>query len=344
MTDEETANHFRGELRGLDSRRELVGAGCSYALNVQVVCFLLKKGGDAVDDFVQGSAGTESGEGLKLIDGGDAAHHILKAGLVGLVVRDVLDGRGTGGAVFDPASEILDGDFLGVADVNDFTDGTLRIHEADETLDGVADVAEAAGLLAGAIDADGGVIQGGLDEIGEDHSVAAGLARSDGIEQANDDDGELFFLPVGEGEKFIEGLGGGVAPAAFGCGAEDEVGIFVERDVGVLAVDLGGGGGENELLFFAGGFEDELGAVYVGLDGLDGAFDDELDADGGGEVDDDIGVIDELGEQLAIFDVVEMILHAVGRLEMANVFDAAGREIVEQDDAVAAVEQALREM
>jgi hypothetical protein len=34
----------------------------------------------------------------------------------------------------------------------------------------------------------------------------------------------------------------------------------------------------------------------------------------------------------------------IGRLEMANVIDAAGGEIVEQNDAVAAVEQSLREV
>ena len=39
-----------------------------------------------------------------------------------------------------------------------------------------------------------------------------------------------------------------------------------------------------------------------------------------------------------------MILHAVGRLEMADVFDAAGGEVVEQNDAVAAVEEPLREV
>jgi len=37
-------------------------------------------------------------------------------------------------------------------------------------------------------------------------------------------------------------------------------------------------------------------------------------------------------------------LHVAGRLEMANVFDAARGEIVEKDDTVAAVEKPLREV
>jgi hypothetical protein len=39
-----------------------------------------------------------------------------------------------------------------------------------------------------------------------------------------------------------------------------------------------------------------------------------------------------------------MILHAIGRLEMADVFDTAGGKVVEQNDAVAAVEKPLREV
>jgi len=120
---------------------------------------------------------------------------------------------------------------------------------------GVAHIAEAARLLARAIDANGRVVEGGLDEIGKHHSVAAGLPGTDGIEQADDNNGQLLFLPVGNSEKLIESLGGGVAPAAFGCGAKDEVGIFVERNICVLAVDFGGGSGKDEFLFLAGSFE-----------------------------------------------------------------------------------------
>ncbi len=87
-----------------------------------------------------------------------------------------------------------------------------------------------------------------------------------------------------------------------------------------------------------------MSAVYIGLDGLDGAFDDEFDSDSGGQMDDHIGIIDEFGEQLAVLNAVEVVLHAVGRLEMADVFDTAGGKIVEQNDAVAAVEKPLREV
>ena len=85
-------------------------------------------------------------------------------------------------------------------------------------------------------------------------------------------------------------------------------------------------------------------AVDIGLDSLDRAFDDEFDADSGGQMDDHIGIVDELSEQLAILNVIQVILHAPGGLEMADVFNAAGRKIIEQDDTIAAVKEPLCEV
>src|SRR6266550_6184658 len=322
----------------------LVGAGCGYFVDAQAFLFLLKKSGDTVNDLIQRSSGTETSKGLELIDGGHAAHHVLKAGFVGLVVGHILNGRSTASALLHSLGQCLDGDFLGVADVNDFADGALRVHEADESFDGVAHIAEAARLLPGAVDADCSVVQGGLDEVGEHHSVATGLPGTNGIEQTGHDDGQFLFLPVGEREKLIERLRSRVAPAAFCGGTKDEICIFVERNVSILAVDLRGGSGENELPLLAGRFEDQLSAVYIGLDGLDGAFDDEFDSNSSGQMDDHIGIINKFGEQLAIFDVIQVILHTIGRLEMTDVFDTARRKVVQQNDAVAAIKKPLREV
>ena len=85
-------------------------------------------------------------------------------------------------------------------------------------------------------------------------------------------------------------------------------------------------------------------AVDVGLDGADGAFDDEFDADSGSEMNDDIGIVDELGKQLTILNVIEVILHAAGRLEMADILDAAGRKVVEQNNMIVTLEESLGEM
>src|SRR2546430_5079224 len=56
---------------------------------------------------------------MELFDGGHATHHVLEAGFVGPVVGYILNGRGTAGALFHSVCQCLDGDFLGVADVDD---------------------------------------------------------------------------------------------------------------------------------------------------------------------------------------------------------------------------------
>src|SRR5258708_7366883 len=143
---------------------------------------------------------------MEFIDTGHTPHHVLEAGFVGLIVWHILDRRGAAGALFYTLRQSFDGDFLGVADVDDFADGTTGVHEADETFDGVAHITKAARLLSGTVDADGGVVEGGLDEIGEYHSVATGLPGTNGIEQAGHDDRQLLFLPVKESEKHTERL------------------------------------------------------------------------------------------------------------------------------------------
>ena len=179
------------------------------------------------------------------------------------------------------------------------------------------------------------MLEGALHEIGQHHAVAAGLPRSHGVEEAHHDDRLLFLLPIGERQKFVERLGSRVAPAALRRGAEDQVGIFVERHLGVLPVDFGSGGQQNKLLFLPSGFEDQLRAVDIGLNRADGALHDELHADGGSEMNDDVGIIDEFRKEVPIFDAVKVILQVFGTLQVPDVLHASGGEIVQQHDLVA---------
>ena len=57
-----------------------------------------------------------------------------------------------------------------------------------------------------------------------------------------------------------------------------------------------------------------------------------------------IGVIDEFGQQMAVFDAVQVVFQQGGGLEMADVLDAAGRKIVEENDAITAVQEPFSEM
>ena len=59
---------------------------------------------------------------------------------------------------------------------------------------------------------------------------------------------------------------------------------------------------------------------------------------------DHIGIVHEFREQLPILDVVQVVLEARAGHEMANILNAARGKIVEQDNAVTAIQQPLREM
>src|SRR5258705_2683 len=61
-------------------------------------------------------------------------------------------------------------------------------------------------------------------------------------------------------------------------------------------------------------------------------------------MDDDIGVVDELCKELAIFDIVQVIGQALGGFQVADIFHAAGGQIVEQNDGVAALKKAFSQM
>ena len=57
-----------------------------------------------------------------------------------------------------------------------------------------------------------------------------------------------------------------------------------------------------------------------------------------------IRIIDELCYELAVFNIVEVILQMFVRFEVADILDAPGRKIVEQHDVVAAIEEPFRQM
>ena len=74
----------------------------------------------------------------------------------------------------------------GAADVDDFSDRFFVGDQAQNRLNAIAHVAEAARLLAGAVDGDGLIGESLADKIRKHHAVAARLPRADGIEEPGD--------------------------------------------------------------------------------------------------------------------------------------------------------------
>ena len=181
-------------------------------------------------------------------------------------------------------------------------------------------------------------------KIRQDHPVTARLPRSHGIEQPCDDDRQPLFLPVGEGQKFVQRLRRRITPAAFGRRPEHQIGIFMERKIGAFPVHFRSGCGKDQLALSAGGLEHQLRAVDVGLDGSHRAFDNQLDAHRGRQMKNDVGLVHQFRQQLAVFQRLKEIVHPVIFLKVPDVFHAAGRKIVHQQDFVAALQQTLGKM
>ena len=164
-------------------------------------------------------------------------------------------------------------------------------------------VAEAAGLLARAVDLDGLVLQGPLHEARHDHAVAAGLPRPDRVEEPGADDAQAVLLVKGLAQELVDGLAARVGPAGERGAAEHEVVVLAEGDLLALAVDFAAGGQQDLAAELVRRFEDDLGAGDVRLDRVDGVVGDELHADGGRQMEDHVALRDEQLHQADVADV-----------------------------------------
>lgn len=93
---------------------------CQKALLLPVM------GHDPVDDIHETSLRAETGQGMKLIDAGNTTHHVFESWLIGFVVRNIVDRRGTVSPLRHHLGEILNGDFFRISNIDDFADGALQ--------------------------------------------------------------------------------------------------------------------------------------------------------------------------------------------------------------------------
>ena len=144
-------------------------------------------------------------------------------------------------------------------------------------------------------------------ERGQDHPVAAGLARPDRVEQAPHHDRQLALAVVGDRQELVERLGARIRPAAARGRTHHDVAVLDEGKLRRLAVDLAGRSDEHRLVLLVRLREHDLGAVNVGLERADGTVDDQLHADGGGEVEDVVGVVDKLSDDAVVVAGVDRV-------------------------------------
>ena len=180
-----------------------------------------------------------------------------------------------------------------------------------------------------------------VDEPRDHHPVAPGLARPDRVEQARDDRRQPALAPVGDRQELVERLRARVRPPAEARRTHQQVAVLAERHPLALAVDLARRRDEHRPAPPRRLREDDLGAVDVGLDRPHRALDDQLDADGGGEVVDDVGRVDELGDDPLVGSRVDRVFEPARRAQMLDVRHRPCRQIVEHVDLTAARDKRL---
>jgi hypothetical protein len=179
----------------------------------------------------------------------------------------------------------------------------------------------------------------------DDHAVLAALARADGVEQADDHAVEAALLVVGECQELVHRLGVGVGPATRRGGAVDAARVLGERELlTVVAVHLAGGGDEHALAEAVAVLQHDLGALHVRDERAHRLLDDQPDADRSRQVVHDVALVDELVDHRRREHGVHHEVEARMLLEVLDVADRAGRQVVEDPYLPALREQQLREM
>ena len=202
---------------------------------------LLDGGGDLTAEEVESEAEAFLEVDFRLPVEQAAGLGDVRATLPGVVLRkrleDDLDIRAKQGA--NALGEFENGDFLRVAEIDRFV--LVGLRQAVNPFNQIGDVAEAAGLLAIAVDGDGLAGECLMDEIGEGAAVVEAHARAVGIEDADDVRIDGVGAVVGHGHGLGEALGF-VVHAARADGVDvAPVGFGLRVDFRV-AVTFGGGG------------------------------------------------------------------------------------------------------
>ena len=85
----------------------------------------------------------------------------------------------------------------------------------------------------------------------------------------------------------------------------------------------------------------DLGAVHVRFDRVDRLFDDQLHAHRGGKMENHVVAVDQLREQRLVREGIDHVLEFRVDLQMADVADGPGRQVVDDVDLVARIQQCL---
>src|SRR5581483_9184422 len=268
-------------------------------------------------------------DAFDLGDVGDAAAHVLEARLISLVVRNHHNLGRTASLRAYPLRQLVDGDLLVTADVEYLAHRLRRFGQPDDGLHHVVDVAKAALLCSIAVDLYRFALECPLHKARQHHPVVSALARTDGVEQAEDDDGQISRFVIGQRQKFVQFLRGSIAPAALGGRAERAVIVFVKGDFFVLAVYLGGRGNQHLFAVAPRRSQHHLCAADIDLDGVNGRTDNRKDAHRRRQVVDHVTLADQSIHDRRVADVFDGEMETDALFKVRDVFKLPGGQVVD---------------
>ena len=244
----------------------------------------------------------------------------------------------------DPFCQFGYRDLLGSTQVEHPPECVGILRQREHASDDVVDTTEATGLPAVSEHGDRFSPQRLSDEPRDYHSVTPGLTRSDRVEQPHDDRLEALFTPVGVRQDLVDRLGLGVGPPTLQRRPENPIVIFRQTVRGVLPVDLGRRGDQDPLAVLVGLLEDRLRPSDVGHEALERLLDNQVDTHRRSEMEDDIDPRDDMVDEIHVEHRAEHELTVGVTLEMGDVGESPGREVVEQEHLIAAPEKPIRQM
>ena len=153
----------------------------------------------------------------------------------------------------------------------------------------------------------------------------------------------VSLAPVGEREELVNRFGAGVRPAALRRRAHHEVAVLAERHVVREARDLRVEATRTFFFFLLACLSTPPCRARSSR-WCAPALDDELDADRRREVKNHVALVDQLGHERLVVDAVDGVVKTRVAFEVRDVVDAPRREVVDDEDLVAALKVCVREV
>src|SRR5258708_760775 len=255
---------------------------------------------------------------------GDTPHHVLKALLIRFFIRNKNDGRFRSSQLLNLMRQSKNRNLFHRSNIADSAVSFALLGERNQSSRSVRYVGKAAGLRTVSINGHLPSPERLTNQTGDHHPVASALARPDYVEQARDHGRDFLFLPISYRQKFVDGFGARVTPAAFIGRAHHQIVALPEGNVIALAVNLRGGSDQYSLLFFGGQLQDNLSATNVSFHRADWRFNDEADTNGRSQMIDNIRSVNQFRHQGMVGDGVKNVLEVLAAFQVFDILNGSG--------------------